>query len=194
MSRPDPTSTYEVDDARALRALAHPLRVRLLGELRLRGAATASELGRRLGESSGATSYHLRQLQRFGFVAESDEQPSRRERVWQALHASTRLDPSRFTGEGAGELDAFTAMRLGRLVELVEGWPGERTRWSPEWVSASGLSDAVARLSPDAARQLHDGLGDLLERLEKESAGAEDVAWVTVHLHSVPRRDDEAAS
>lgn len=194
MKRPDPTSTYDVGDARALRALAHPLRARLLGELRLRGPATASELGRRLGESSGATSYHLRQLERFGFVAESDEQPSRRERVWEALHASTRLDPSRFTGEGAGELDDFTAMRLGRLVELVERWPGERAQWAPEWVSVSGLSDAVARLSPEAARKLHDGLGDLLERLEKESAGAADTAWVTVHLHSVPRRDDEAAS
>jgi DNA-binding transcriptional ArsR family regulator len=194
MSRPDPLSSYELDDARALRAMAHPLRARLLGELRLRGAATASELGRRLGESSGATSYHLRQLERFGFVAESQDQPSRRERVWQALHASTRLDPSRFTGAGTGDLDDFTAMRLGRLVELVESWPAEREHWSPEWVSASGLSDAVARLSPEATRRLHDGLGDLLDRLEKESADAEETAWVTVHLHSVPRRDEEAAS
>ena len=42
----------------------------MLGELRLNGAATASQLGRRLGESSGATSYHLRQLARFGSKAE----------------------------------------------------------------------------------------------------------------------------
>lgn len=194
MSRPDPTSTYEVTDPRALRALAHPLRARLLGELRLRGEATASELGRRLGESSGATSYHLRQLERYGFVAECAEQPSRRERRWQALHATTQVDPSRFTGDSTGGLDDFDAMRLGQLVELVQRWPGDRARWSPEWVASSGLSDAVARLSPEAARQLHDGLGDLLRRLEAESVGSDDLAWVTVHLHSVPRRDDEAAT
>ena len=47
-----------------LRALTHPLRTRLLGALRVDGPATASELGRRFGESSGATSYHLRRLAR----------------------------------------------------------------------------------------------------------------------------------
>ncbi|NEE24033.1 helix-turn-helix transcriptional regulator, partial [Streptomyces sp. SID7982] len=49
-------------DARTLRSLAHPLRIRLLNTLREFGPATASKLGERLGESSGATSYHLRQL------------------------------------------------------------------------------------------------------------------------------------
>ena len=52
----------QVTDVRALRALAHPLRNRLLGQLRLNGPATASQLGRVVGESSGSTSYHLRQL------------------------------------------------------------------------------------------------------------------------------------
>src|SRR5688500_20312710 len=58
----------QVTDVRALRALAHPLRNRLLGQLRLHGPATASQLGRTVGESSGATSYHLRQLAAYGFV------------------------------------------------------------------------------------------------------------------------------
>lgn len=190
--RPDAGSTYEVTDPHALRALAHPLRARLLGELRLRGAATASELGRRLGESSGSTSYHLRQLERFGFVVECDEQPSRRERRWRARHATTHIDPARLAGEGVAELDDFDAMRLRHLVELANGWSRERSEWSPAWVSASGLSDAVARLSPSAARSLHEGLAELLRGLEAESAGDDDAAWVTVHLHSVPRRDDEA--
>ncbi|MYV61205.1 helix-turn-helix domain-containing protein, partial [Streptomyces sp. SID4931] len=53
-------------DARTLRSLAHPLRIRLLNALREFGPATASKLGERLGESSGATSYHLRQLAESG--------------------------------------------------------------------------------------------------------------------------------
>lgn len=68
--------------AQALRGLAHPLRARLLDELRINGPATATILGRRLGESSGATSYHLRQLSRYGFI---DNEPGRtggRERWW----------------------------------------------------------------------------------------------------------------
>ena len=58
----------ELRDPRALRALAHPLRIQLLGLLRREGPLTASEAGRRLDESSGITSYHLRQLERFGLV------------------------------------------------------------------------------------------------------------------------------
>jgi DNA-binding transcriptional ArsR family regulator len=62
-SRPEP---FEQDavmlDPHNLRGLAHPLRVRLLGLLRSDGSSTATRLAERLGQSSGATSYHLRQL------------------------------------------------------------------------------------------------------------------------------------
>ena len=60
-------------DARTLRGLAHPLRLRLLNTLREFGPATASGLADRLGESSGATSYHLRQLATYGFVEDAPD-------------------------------------------------------------------------------------------------------------------------
>src|SRR5437879_9797840 len=68
--------------AAELRALAHPLRLQLLQVLHAEGPATASRLARRLGESSGATSYHLRALHRAGMVEEA-EQRNGRERWWQ---------------------------------------------------------------------------------------------------------------
>src|SRR5690606_19778936 len=49
-------------DAMALRALAHPQRMRMLAMLRIDGPATATALAERMGLNSGATSYHLRQL------------------------------------------------------------------------------------------------------------------------------------
>ena len=58
---PDPT---------ALKALSHPVRLRMLGLLRADGPATASSLALRLGLNSGATSYHLRQLHQHGFVVD----------------------------------------------------------------------------------------------------------------------------
>ena len=64
-----PTGTV-VPDASGLKALAHPVRLRILGLLRLDGPATASGLADRLGLNSGATSYHLRHLERHGFVLE----------------------------------------------------------------------------------------------------------------------------
>ena len=74
-------------DARSLRGLAHPLRLQLLGLLRSDGPATATQLAVRTGQSSGATSYHLRQLAAYGFVIEDAERTTgRRERYWRAAH------------------------------------------------------------------------------------------------------------
>ena len=67
-----------------LRAMAHPLRLRLIGALRKEGPATASMLARMLYESSGATSYHLRILAKYGFVEDEHERNRGRERWWRA--------------------------------------------------------------------------------------------------------------
>ncbi|WP_298942311.1 helix-turn-helix domain-containing protein [uncultured Microbacterium sp.] len=53
----DPTPV-QILDAGALRALAHPIRVRIFDILSQYGPQTASSLAERLHESSGSTSYH----------------------------------------------------------------------------------------------------------------------------------------
>src|SRR3984885_15977455 len=58
-------------DARALRAYAHPVRMKLVGLLRTEGPLTATRAGELLGESSGTTSFHLRQLAKYGLVEEA---------------------------------------------------------------------------------------------------------------------------
>lgn len=68
-----------------LKAFTHPLRMAMYTALRDQGSATASQLARRLGESSGQTSYHLRQLERHGFVEDDPEHTGRRDRWWRAV-------------------------------------------------------------------------------------------------------------
>jgi DNA-binding transcriptional ArsR family regulator len=67
--------------AARVRAAAHPLRLRLL-ELLREGPATASQLARRLGETSGSTSYHLRVLAKAGLIDEDAERGNGRDRWW----------------------------------------------------------------------------------------------------------------
>src|ERR1035438_7930537 len=55
-----PTAATVHLDSTALAVLAHPLRSRLLDELRISGPATATTLAAALHTNSGATSYHLR--------------------------------------------------------------------------------------------------------------------------------------
>src|SRR3954452_15951695 len=74
-------------DAPSLKALAHPLRVQILRLLELREQMSVTSLAAELGETTGAISYHLRQLARHGLVEEGDdaeeapEQPDRRRAV-----------------------------------------------------------------------------------------------------------------
>ena len=70
-------------DLESLKALAHPLRVKIFDVLSTYGSFTASGLAERLGESSGATSYHLRQLEKHGFVREVEGKGVGRERWWE---------------------------------------------------------------------------------------------------------------
>lgn len=70
-------------DAGALKALAHPLRVRIFDLLASRGPQTASSLAAFLGETSGSTSYHLRALAAHDLIQEVEGRGTARERWWE---------------------------------------------------------------------------------------------------------------
>src|SRR6202034_1371981 len=75
-------------DARALRAYAHPVRMKLVGLLRTEGPLTATRAGELLGESSGTCSFHLRQLAKYGLVEEAGGGTGR-QKPWRATTTST---------------------------------------------------------------------------------------------------------
>jgi DNA-binding transcriptional ArsR family regulator len=91
MVEPDRRDTLDLD---ALRLLAHPLRRRMEKELR-KGPVTATSLAKALGESSGLTSYHLRELAKHGFVEEVPELAKGRERWWRFVPRDRRFPPRR---------------------------------------------------------------------------------------------------
>src|SRR6266480_7471248 len=93
--------TIELTDPRALRAIAHPVRMRLVGLLRREGPLTATRAAELLGESSGTCSFHLRQLARYGLVEEAGGGTGR-EKPWRATTTSTAWDvPGDVTPETA---------------------------------------------------------------------------------------------
>lgn len=70
-------------DSGALKALAHPLRVRIFDILAARGPQTASSLATLVGETSGSTSYHLRALAAHDLIREVEGRGTGRERWWE---------------------------------------------------------------------------------------------------------------
>jgi DNA-binding transcriptional ArsR family regulator len=188
-----PADIQRVTDPTRLRALAHPLRGRLLRRLRTHGPATASELGRVLAESSGATSYHLRQLATHGYVELDDDQPSRREKRWRAVARMTTFSAADLDGDPAG-FEAETAVlehQARTLAARAEHWVETRERWPAPWRHAAELSDYLPRLTPAALASLAQDVGRLVAEAEAASVGAPDAETTVVALLAFPE-DDEA--
>ena len=81
----NPWGPHERATPAQMRAMVHPLRMRIIDALRNDGPSTASRLAAELGESSGATSYHLRVLAQAGVIEEDPDRGNGRERWWRRV-------------------------------------------------------------------------------------------------------------
>ncbi len=176
--------------ATALRVLAHPLRSRLLSELRLHGAATATELAERLATNTGATSYHLRRLEEVGLVVDTGSGAGKR-RVWQASTHSHEWQPSDFAGDADAEasLAWLTRHYHSTLAERVERWAERSTAWPPEWRDALGSGDDGVTVTAQQARAMWQEIETVVERYRDAGTGQPDAIRLLVWTHLLPLDD-----
>ncbi len=175
----------------ALKALAHPDRLRILGRLRLEGPSTATALGHRLGLNSGATSYHLRQLAAHGFIEPAVDLGNRRERWWRASHESTTYEMAELSGD-----DLEAGLAFGQAIVATHSLMLRRAqdayRDLPlEWRRASTASDYTMAITPAQAAALTDRLMALLweAKVAAPPTGAPSPSGTrpfTVLLHAFP--------
>ncbi|HYO18544.1 MAG TPA: helix-turn-helix domain-containing protein [Dermatophilaceae bacterium] len=190
MSTP-PAPTVHLDRA-ALAMLAHPLRSRLLDELRVSGPATATTLAAVLHTNSGATSYHLRKLADVGLVVDHDPggKGTGRRRLWSASTESRPRD------EGAGvdpdDADAQAAIAwlardyLNLFNDRAERWLDTQDRWPADWREQVGLSDHLVQVTAGQLSALRSDLAEVLERYRRVGAGNPDAKRVSVYLCPLP--------
>jgi DNA-binding transcriptional ArsR family regulator len=175
MAEPDVTPNPEREphggkvmhlDAKTVRALAHPLRVRILRVLRLDGPATATELGRRLGESSGATSYHLRVLAEHGFIEDDPTRSSGRERWWRSAHDSTSWRPERFRDDPDAQAAEqwLSGSQAHYGMQLLDDWLARRPAAEAEWIAVSDQSDYWLRMTTEEVRALNEEVHAVIQR------------------------------
>jgi len=183
-------------DLRSLKALAHPLRVQLLDALSQFGPSTASGLAARLGESSGATSYHLRQLAKHDFVREVVGRGNARERWWERSPGSINVDTRRMSDTESGR----AAVGL-----LLRQWQSNREQllstfverglevFAPEWTDASAISTANVRLTVEQlaefTSQWERVISDFAERYRSQDAP--DALPVQIQFNAFPLIDVE---
>lgn len=180
---PPPTDPHAL---KSLKGLAHPLRVQLLDELSAYGPSTASALAERLGESSGSTSYHLRQLAKHGFVIEDTDRGNARERWWKRIAQPIELSVDAAAGpaeRAAGELvfAEWYRSRAGRLQRFVTSGAKDL---GPEWVDASRLTTSNLMLTREQAIALHDELYDVITRAIATHRGHEVAGSRPYQIHA----------
>ncbi|SDK68230.1 ArsR/SmtB family transcription factor [Streptomyces indicus] len=181
-------------DPRSLRGLAHPLRMQLLDALRRFGPATASQLADRLGESSGATSYHLRQLAAHGFVEDDPERNKGRERWWRAAHEGTRSGPDLLYNPDPvvrGQVNSLMHMVAEHHTRELSTFMGRFHDVPEAWHGASNISDWQMRLTPELAREMNEKLTEIIEAYKALAVEGPDASPYRVHLHAFPRDDEE---
>jgi DNA-binding transcriptional ArsR family regulator len=157
----------------ALKGLAHPLRLRLLGELNARGSATASQLGAALGESSGSTSYHLRQLHRHGFVEEDTAQGTGRERVWIPRRGGWNLPALDLAADptSAAAVDLVLQSQLQADQQRLLDVMSRAGSWPKEWRDASARRDTHVTLDPGQVNAMRAEIDAVIDRYRGAEAG-----------------------
>jgi DNA-binding transcriptional ArsR family regulator len=185
---PDPDRDVTLD-SRLLRALAHPMRNRMLGLLRAYGPATATTLAVRLGVNTGATSYHLRQLADAGLVVEDDTRGNARDRWWKAAHRGTYFDPNELL-ETEPELTLGFLRGVGQIhAENMFRAIDELQTQTPQWRDASMISDFVFHLTPEQLKAMMEEVLGVLDkyRSDLDEPLADDAEQVSVQIQAYPR-------
>lgn len=180
----------KIEDPRTLRALAHPLRMRLLGLLRTDGPATVSSLAALVDEAVPLVSYHLRQLAEHGFIEEARElAKDRRETWWKASHEFTSWSMTDFldTPERLDAVGMFQREILRAHFGRIEAFFDEAHSWEKEWVDATEMSDVLLALTPAELKAMTAELWEVIHRwrTREPSPGAGSAELI---LYAFPRR------
>src|SRR5579859_1328927 len=152
-----------LENAKALRAYAHPVRMKLIMALRTQGPLTATRAGRLLGESSGTCSFHLRQLAKYGLVEESGGGTGR-EKPWRATTTSTAWDDAPEdpeTAAAAGLLsEVLVEWYFAQVMQYLEARSGENR----EWQQAAYVGDRFLWLTVEELARLGRDIAAISDR------------------------------
>ncbi|BCY13687.1 helix-turn-helix domain-containing protein [Actinoplanes sp. L3-i22] len=167
-----------------IRALAQPLRLRLLGQLRRTGPATATSLAAALGTNTGATSYHLRQLAEVGLVLEEERPGSGRQRWWRAAHDMSSFRRSYYEGdpEATAAVEWLETQQVNLFVAQAQSWRQAIPQETEAWRETAEISDYLLHLGSDQTRAMLREIEDVVDRYRRLGVDGPGPDARSVHL------------
>jgi predicted ArsR family transcriptional regulator len=186
-----PASRKQITDPQALRALAHPVRLRLLEMLTVEGPASGRQLAERTGESTASVSYHVGQLAKWGLVEPAAELARGRERPWRATSRGITWSA---TGDGSPEfVTASRALReqfIAQQLAALDAYQRHQDDFDATWQEASWLGSDIGHLDPaelaEAAARIKAVISEYTDPARPRRAGAR---RVTFFAYAVPAPD-----
>lgn len=160
---PEAPRERNITDARAMRALAHPVRVSLMQLLAQEGQLTATRAAEVLGESPGNMSWHLQTLARYGLVEEV-EGVRGRSRPWRVVSASHSIETVSAAPEVVRAAQALEESFQVRSNEMQREWWSARSSYPEEWQRAAFTFDIVSHLTADEVNELSAEINNLIAR------------------------------
>jgi predicted ArsR family transcriptional regulator len=153
-----------ITDPKALRALSHPFRWKLLQLLTEEGSRTATQCSEKLGESVASCSYHLNMLAKYGFVTEV-EGPGR-QKPWQIVRGRQSISPEGLEGEAALAAEAAAMAYLDQEFERTRERVRQREHLPEEWRKPVGTMGTVKFLTAEEAAEYSAEVEALLEKYD----------------------------
>lgn len=157
--RPDPTN---LTDPRAMRALAHPLRMALIEVLGMEGTATATRCAELLHESQANCSFHLRTLARYGFVEEAPSD-DRRERPWRLTTVEQSWPSVQPDVASAVAADQLSRVFVQREADRALRWIDRHHDEPEEWQRAAFVTGVLSPMTAGELTDLRRAIGEVLE-------------------------------
>ena len=161
MSEPKPPR--ELNDPRELRAITHPVRIRILEDLVMTGPATATELSERIGETPANCSWHLRQLAKFGWVEEAGGGTGR-QRPWQLVVQLKYFARGEVDEDLRIATTAVTRHMVAREYQALRAWFATVPAEATEWRDAAFVTQNVGWCTPEELAEIAQAVSDACDR------------------------------
>jgi DNA-binding transcriptional ArsR family regulator len=152
-----------ITDARAMRAMAHPVRLALLEAMAVEGTLTATQAAELLGDTPGNMSWHLQTLAKYGFVEEAPGGKGR-SRPWRRVAGSNSFDTAVSDPEVAAAGAALESGTAARNLQRLRDWWSVRRSYPVAWRRAAFMNEAICYLTAAELAAVSDELTEIFGR------------------------------
>jgi DNA-binding transcriptional ArsR family regulator len=165
-------ASREVSDPKAMRALAHPVRLAILDAMRNEGELTATRAADLLNQSPGNMSWHLQMLAKYGFIVEAGGAKGR-SRPWKIAPGTNKFNPTEAVPGSLDAVEHLVITVLDRSFEQLQEWWRQHKDFGNAWFNASFIKEDTSFLTPAELADINEQMDQLLRRYDERSDPAQ---------------------